>query len=502
MTFDLSPMQPTASPITLLGGQQGPSPSDGFSQLLDMGTPAGGNSSPGQTPAQPIEPVESPAAIAPARSNPVQPALAIAHADALVSALTPIAKAITTLSEPRIEPQTDPLPAFQIAAAPTLVRPVWKRFSSLPPEPTEEATKQEKDPEQDAGVSAQVTSIAQDAPTPLLVAALDAPLHPPVHGDFQPSESLASLPVQPSVTAAAPSPTAPADNQAPSFAATSVEAEGAARIQPSPPATDQVTSHEHIQALAQSAIANLQVVTDPEPAILAASLPAAVLVSHDKPVGPAEATFVSVPIAATGQAIGPVQPKTAQTHLPKADEPIVDVIDVPSIPLPTMPNKSGSDAPVSVQPSAHVNAAAAVSGPDAIIDRQLDLVRNDRWLGELARDIASTSGNNERLSFRLMPHQLGRLDVDVSRSHNGLTLAIHTETESARTILTAAQPRLADEMRANGLKLADAQMFSGDARQSHDPRSGSRPTPLIETFAPPPETVAAPEQAQRSGRYA
>ena len=119
-----------------------------------------------------------------------------------------------------------------------------------------------------------------------------------------------------------------------------------------------------------------------------------------------------------------------------------------------------------------------------------------------AQMLALERADDGRLSFRLMPHQLGRLDVDVSRSHNGLSLSIRTESDGATAILSAAQTRLADEIRAQGVKLADTQMFSGDARQSPGQDAYSRPAPLIETFLSSNETVDVPEPEQRDGRYA
>ena len=140
-----------------------------------------------------------------------------------------------------------------------------------------------------------------------------------------------------------------------------------------------------------------------------------------------------------------------------------------------------TDAPVK-EFTANVATFASVLAADPVIERQLDLVRDEQWLGELAHDIASTSGDRDRLTFRLMPHQLGRLDIDLSRSHDGLSLTIRTENDSAQAILSAAQPRLAEEIRAQGLKLADTQMFSGDARQSHAQTSNARAVPLIEAL--------------------
>ena len=58
------------------------------------------------------------------------------------------------------------------------------------------------------------------------------------------------------------------------------------------------------------------------------------------------------------------------------------------------------------------------------------------------------------------------------------------------------------EIRAQGVKLADTQMFSGDARQSPGQDAYSRPAPLIETFLSSNETVDVPEPEQRDGRYA
>ncbi len=137
-----------------------------------------------------------------------------------------------------------------------------------------------------------------------------------------------------------------------------------------------------------------------------------------------------------------------------------------------------------------------------IVERELDLIRNEKWLGELAHDIATSTGESNRLSFRLMPHQLGKLDVDVSRSQNGLSLSIRTESDSAAAILSAAQSRLTDEIRSLGVRLADTQMFSGDSRQSPGQDANARPAQLIETFISPTETVDAPEEERRDGRYA
>ncbi len=189
------------------------------------------------------------------------------------------------------------------------------------------------------------------------------------------------------------------------------------------------------------------------------------------------------------------------SHKPEVSETLTTTANIvqDSVAIPTI--KSVSDLPTTASAlSAIVNAP--VSNIDTILDRQLDLVRNERWLGELAQDIASTSDSKDRLSFRLMPHQLGRLDIDVSRSHSGISLTIRTESDSAQSILTAAHPRLADELRAQGVRLADTQMFSSDARHSQHHGGAARPVSLIENFITPTDAPDAPEQVQRDGRYA
>lgn len=197
------------------------------------------------------------------------------------------------------------------------------------------------------------------------------------------------------------------------------------------------------------------------------------------------------PAEVSKAAADPAKPATVR------DVPI-DIV-IPAVVPTARQTLTDIAAPQAVQSAAAVAAAPA----DLVVDRQLDLVRNEQWLGELARDIAETSGDNNRLNFKLMPPQLGRLDVDLSRSHHGLSLTIRTETDSAQAILTAAQPRLVEEMRAQGVKLADTQMFSGDMRQSSNQGGQAQPAPApIEAFIPHAETEEAAHEPVRDGRYA
>lgn len=238
---------------------------------------------------------------------------------------------------------------------------------------------------------------------------------------------------------------------------------------------------------------------------LAPPTPASVskrIVEHISAKVPASelATLPAVAMAMPAQDVH--TPKTAPVRASKIAGIALQLVDAKPDPAVMAPQTGVAEIAATAPGAAIAPGASAVLPTDTVVDRQLDLVRNEQWLGELAHDIASTSGDDNRLSFRLMPHQLGRLDVDVTRSHNGLSLTIHTESDSAKAILAAAQPRLADEIRAQGLKLADTQMFSGDSRQSPGQDGFVRPAPLIESFLTSTEIADVSEPEQRDGRYA
>lgn len=440
MTLDISPMQSTASPIALLAGLQGTSAADDFAALLDRGP------LPEQIGAQGALTENKATAVAQADlppSNeatpaPVAAALAIAHADALVATLTPAPAEAP--AEPKVAAQ------IQIAL-PIATRSVARRDApaSLPKEEPDEDrqdAKQEADDTAPAMPVIMALPEAQSAQRPATA----------------PAASGGALDAGPANRATAPvkMPEMADRTKLPEKAKTATEMAMPVKVETKP----------------------LSVETT----------------STERP------THIDVPLSTAPQPGS--APKATPVRASKIAEIALGLADMLPDPMAAIIQKPVPDAPTPAPGPMASAATASVSPGDMIVDRQLDLVRNEQWLGELAHDIASTSGDNNRLSFRLMPHQLGRLDVDVTRSHNGLSLAIHTESDSAQAILSAAQPRLADEIRAQGLKLADTQMFSGDARHSPGQDGTSRPAPLIETFTTFTETVDLPEPEQRDGRYA
>jgi hypothetical protein len=177
-----------------------------------------------------------------------------------------------------------------------------------------------------------------------------------------------------------------------------------------------------------------------------------------------------------------------------------------SAPLPAADLPQPVLAALDTQPApAKASAAAAVDGTrttDLALERQLDLARDGEWLDRLARDIARAGANDSPLRFRLHPQTLGSLHVELQRGDHGTAVRLTVETEAARQILSDAQPRLAAEARAQGVRIAETHVdLSGSGR--HAPgdqrrQDEARQTPLIRTARGSDPDAAA--SARSSGR--
>jgi flagellar hook-length control protein FliK len=139
--------------------------------------------------------------------------------------------------------------------------------------------------------------------------------------------------------------------------------------------------------------------------------------------------------------------------------------------LPQTSAETSLTAPTS---SGFTSALQVVSqnGQAVAADKYLDLAQGDLWLDDLAQDIVSMSNTQDKINFRLLPQHLGRMDVNMTTSSAGLTVNIQTETEAARTLLVAGQPRMIDEIRSHGIRVVETQITSGgfDHQSSHTPR--------------------------------
>jgi flagellar hook-length control protein FliK len=191
--------------------------------------------------------------------------------------------------------------------------------------------------------------------------------------------------------------------------------------------------------------------------------------------------------AAASQAIG-----EATTALP-ATTIVVPAADITASSLLVMSAPAPAPSPA---------AALQPRAADAPVpDHMLDLVRDSAWLDRLAHDIAQAAGNEGTIRFRLHPQTLGHLSVELSQGDHGTSVRLTADTEQARAILADAQPRLAAEARAQGVRIAETHVdLSGSDRQaSGDPRrqDEARQTPLIRTAR---DAAAGDDASERPGR--
>lgn len=148
-----------------------------------------------------------------------------------------------------------------------------------------------------------------------------------------------------------------------------------------------------------------------------------------------------------------------------------------------------------------------VQGMVSVGEQLLNLRDDPAWVADLAREIVRAQGKQDDIRFRLMPQHLGRLDVSIRQGEDGLAVSVTAETAAAQAIIAAAQPRLSDELRSQGVKLAGgepglAQHGGGSPHdgQERNPRHGFQHFPGNSSQSVPPARRAIMPGAQ--GRYA
>lgn len=162
------------------------------------------------------------------------------------------------------------------------------------------------------------------------------------------------------------------------------------------------------------------------------------------------------------------------------------------------------------QPAAQGAATLSeMTAPAQIAERVLDMDSDGAWIDQLARDIAATKSDSGDISFRLMPRHLGRLDVAMKMGEDGVALKMDAHHETTATIVTAAQGRLVDELRQQGVRVTGAEVTctpGESGRQSADQgqgRSAAQDTAhLIETATERAEPRDEDRAAERRGRFA
>ena len=140
-----------------------------------------------------------------------------------------------------------------------------------------------------------------------------------------------------------------------------------------------------------------------------------------------------------------------------------------------------------------------------IAERALDVARGSLWLDQLAGDIAAVQDHDRDLSFRLIPAQLGQLDVNIGTRDDGLQLNFSTQSEEAARIIGSAQTRLIEELKAQGVRVAGSEVNAGseqstaEQQNSQSARAGTI-TEFERSSPPPPEPTHANDR--QNGRFA
>lgn len=227
----------------------------------------------------------------------------------------------------------------------------------------------------------------------------------------------------------------------------------------------------------------------------------------------ADARQADMPVrAATASAVPTVETPAPAKPAPAARESAAPVAaTMPPVATPvgttTMPFAPVDPAAPSIA-AARTEAPQPAPAADQAVTRELDLAHDSEWLDGLARDIARTQDGDTPLRFKLHPQTLGHLKVEVSQTDQGATVRLTVETEAARAILADAQPRLAAEARAQGVRLAHTEVDLGNSGQqaSGDPRrqeDGRQPAFIRTARGARAEAIAPAETARaRSDRYA
>lgn len=200
----------------------------------------------------------------------------------------------------------------------------------------------------------------------------------------------------------------------------------------------------------------------------------------------------------------PVAAKPRDTAQPAT--PAADVL----LPKAKVADAGPSMTIIFTQPATQAAGTIAEAAPMApVAERVLDMTSDDAWIDQLARDIAATKSQSGDISFRLMPRHLGRLDVAMRQEDGGVSLKLDTQHEATATVVHAAQGRLVEDLRQQGVRVAGAEVTCtpGETGRQSQQGAGQGRSPahdsahLIET-APERAEPRDDERAATRGRFA
>jgi flagellar hook-length control protein FliK len=138
----------------------------------------------------------------------------------------------------------------------------------------------------------------------------------------------------------------------------------------------------------------------------------------------------------------------------------------------------------------------------AIAAQVLDLAKGGEWINEIARDIAKSASADGAMRFRLAPETLGELRVEITHSERGAHVRLQVTSEAAQQALAEASSKLVQEARAQGVRIAEAEVsLAGGQQQARDGgRQGAGEQPMRSfRAAPDHHHHAGGERGERPG---
>ena len=245
-----------------------------------------------------------------------------------------------------------------------------------------------------------------------------------------------------------------------------------------------------------------------------ANLPTAATVIVAAPVLPSAPTTARADQAPTTPTRN--QPTSSSTLPPAQKRPLLSN-HAPVIPIADLAALSVS-APVEQTAPSTIGFQAMVTGelvdtavrPStdasmAIAERALDVARGSLWLDQLASDIVAAQDSERDLAFRLIPAQLGQLDVKIASRDDGMQLNFSTQTEEAARIIASAQSRLVEDLKAQGVRVMGSEVNTWSGQSSFAQQHGqSRRSETIAEFerASPVPSEPTPQNEPQNGRFA
>jgi hypothetical protein len=180
------------------------------------------------------------------------------------------------------------------------------------------------------------------------------------------------------------------------------------------------------------------------------------------------------------------------------------LITITAAPTAERPAPLTSSSPA---PAAATQAPASVPIANlstAISEQVLDMSRGGAWIDELARDISKAASSDGTMRFRLAPETLGELRVEITQSDRGAHVRLQVTSEAAQQAFAEAQPKLAAEARAQGVRIAETEIsFTGGQADGREAGRQAQPDQPLRAFRPGGSASRAPnsETGEPSARH-